>query len=132
MLIWLQSMYGGDGSPPLMRQPCYMNSREHTTKDTIMRIANPINETSHFYAGKCKGNTAPKHVTLIGESRKIKLEGKNATMYNSPKSDYIYIKQGDVWLWVKDKSIFELESLTAVPVTRTAKAVAETPAQPEA
>lgn len=90
-----------------------------------MRIANPNNETSHFYAGKCKGNNAPKHVTAVGESRKVKLDNKTATMFDSPKTDYIYIKVGDQWMWVKDKSIFALETLTSVPVTRTAKAESE-------
>ena len=97
-----------------------------------MRIANPNNETSHFYAGKCKGNQAPKHVTAIGESKKVKLDKKPATMFDSPKTDYIYIKVGSDWLWVKDKSIFQLDTLVPMPVTRTAKPVAETEGQPEA
>lgn len=86
-----------------------------------MRIANPNDATQPFYAGKCKNDTAPKHVTT-GESKKIKLDGKNAVMYDSPKSaEYIYIRQGEKWLYVKDKSIFALDNLEVVPVTRSAE-----------
>lgn len=94
-----------------------------------MRIANPTNETQHFYAGKCKGNLAPKHVTTVGEQKEVKLDNKTAIMFDSPKSDYIYIKQGENWLWVKDKSIFTLDVLTPVAVTRTAKAESEGPTE---
>ena len=84
-----------------------------------MRIANPNDTTSHFYAGKCKGNLAPKHVATDGEQKKVKLDNKSAIMFDSPKTKYIYIKQGENWLWVKDKSIFALDTLTPVAVTRT-------------
>ena len=90
-----------------------------------MRITNPNNTTSHFYAGKCKGNAAPKHVALIGEQKKVVLDKKKATMFDSPKSDYIYIKVGGDWLWVKDKAIFALDTLTPMAVTRTAKVIDE-------
>jgi len=97
-----------------------------------MRINNPINPNQHFYAGKCKGNEAPKHVTVLGEAKKVTLDKKKATMFDSPKSPkYIYIKCGSEWLWVEDKSIFSLEALTTMPVTRTAKTVDENTA-PEA
>lgn len=90
-----------------------------------MRIANPNNAEQPFYAGKCKNNAAPKHVTS-GESKKVKLGGKSATMFDSPKSaEYIYVKQGDNWLYVKDKSIFGLDNLEVVPVTRSAAGEAE-------
>ena len=92
-----------------------------------MRIANPTNADQPFYAGKCKNNTAPKHVEAQGEARKVKLDKKPATMFNSPKSaEYIYIKQGDNWLYVKDKSIFGLDSLETVPVTRSSEGQAVT------
>ena len=91
-----------------------------------MRIANPNNETTPFYAGKCKANTAPKHVTELGERKKIKLDKKPATMFDSPKTaEYIYIKQGESWLYVKDKSIFALDELTSVAVTRSPEGQAE-------
>jgi len=90
-----------------------------------MRIVNPNGgETSpHFYVGTCKGNQAPKHVTAEGvETRKVKLDKKPVTMFNSSKSaEYIYIKQGENWLYVKDKSIFNLDSLESAPVTRSAE-----------
>lgn len=90
-----------------------------------MRFSNPNNETAPFYAGTCKGNQAPKHVTSEGvETRKVKIDKKPATMFNSPKSaEYIYIKQGENWLYVKDKSIFELDSLATEPVKRSAEGV---------
>lgn len=60
------------------------------------------------------------------ETRKVKLDKKAATMFDSPGSkDYIYIKQGENWLFVKDKSIFSLDTLTTMPVTRTAKVIDE-------
>ena len=91
-----------------------------------MRIENPNNNNQHFYAGKCKGNEAPKHVTEVGEKRKVKIDKKPAIMFDSPKSkDYIYIKVGSDWLWVKDKSVFQLDTLTTMPVTRVAKSVDE-------
>jgi len=87
-----------------------------------MRIANPIDGGQPFYAGKCKNNQAPKHVEAQGEKRKAKLDKKPITMFDSPKSaEYIYIKQGENWLYVKDKSIFGLDSLESVPVTRSAE-----------
>ena len=88
-----------------------------------MRIANPNNAEHPFYAGTCKGNQAPKHVTADGvPTRKAKLDKKPITMFDSPKSaEYVYIKQGDNWLYVKDKSIFALETLETVPVTRSSE-----------
>lgn len=95
-----------------------------------MRINTNAIEGGHFYAGKCKGNTAPKHVTGYGvERKKVKLDGKSATMFDSPKTDYIYIKSGDNWLWVKDKSILGLDDLNSMPVTRATKPVAEADGQ---
>ena len=84
-----------------------------------MRIANP-NSDSPFYAGKCKANTPPKHVQEQGQTKKVKLDKKSATMFDSPKTaEYIYLKVGDNWLYVKDKSIFALDELNTVPVTRS-------------
>lgn len=75
-----------------------------------MRIVNPTNAETPFYAGVCKNNTAPKHLTRDDvATKKIKLDEADAIMYNSPKSSqYIYIQVGSNNLWVKDKSIFEL------------------------
>jgi hypothetical protein len=91
-----------------------------------MRIANTMNEGTFFYAGKCKGNTAPKHVEAVGERAKVKLDGKSGTMFDSPKSDYIYLKVGENWLWIKDKAIFSQTDLKTMPVTRVAKPEGET------
>jgi len=91
-----------------------------------MRVTNPNNETSYIYVGKCKGNTAPKHVERDGISKVVKLDGKKATMFDSPKSkDYIYVKVGSDWMWIKDKGAFALDTLATIPVTRVAKAEAE-------
>lgn len=75
-----------------------------------MRIVNPTNAESPFYAGVCKNNVAPKHLTRDDvATKKIKLDEVEAVMFNSPKSSqYIYIQCGANNLWVKDKSIFEL------------------------
>lgn len=92
-------------------------------KDILMRIINPSNDTTPFYVGNCKGNVAPKHVSAEGvETRKVKIDKQPAQAFNSPKTDYIYIKMGENWLWVKDKSIFELSSLTTTKIVREKKA----------
>lgn len=95
-----------------------------------MRVTNPDNNEQFIYVGKCKGNQAPKHVTEQGEKKAIKLDGKKATMFDSPKSkDYIYIKVGSDWLWVKNKAVFSMDSFTTQPVTRAASAKPETEAE---
>jgi hypothetical protein len=87
-----------------------------------MRIINPSNDTTPFYVGNCKGNQAPKHVSAEGvETRKIKIDKQPALAVNSPKTEYIYIKIGENWLWVKDKSIFELTNLTTTKIVREKK-----------
>jgi hypothetical protein len=90
-------------------------------KETVMRIANPIVDGQPIYVGKCKGNAAPKHVSAEGvEKQSVKLDGKKATIFNSPKSaEYLYMKVGDNWLYVKDKSIFGQTELKTVAVTRS-------------
>ncbi len=87
-----------------------------------MRIQNPNDEATPFYAGKCKNNTAPKHVEAEGVKKNVKLDKTKAVMFDSPKTaEYIYIKVGEDWLYVKDKTIFGLDTLTSVPVTRSAE-----------
>lgn len=91
-----------------------------------MRIFNPNDTAMPFYAGKCKGNAAPKHVTEQGVTKKVKFDKKAATMFDSPKTaEYIYIKQGENWLFVKNKAIFALDTLTTVAVTRSPEGQAE-------
>src|SRR6185369_6875115 len=92
-----------------------------------MRIANPNSETQpFFYAGKCKNNTAPKHVEAEGAQKKAKFDKQKAVMFDSPKTaEYIYIKVGENWLYVKDKTIFGLDALTSVPVTRSPEGQSE-------
>lgn len=95
-----------------------------------MRIINPTNDTNPFYVGNCKGNVAPKHVSAEGvETRKVKIDKQPAQMYNSPKTDYIYVKFGENWLWVKDKSIFELSTLATTKIVREKKVTEEVPAE---
>lgn len=84
-----------------------------------MRITNDNNIETPFYVGTCKNNNAPKHIAGDNvETKKVKLDKKAATMFNSPKTEYIYIKHGESWLWVKDKSIFGQDSLTTTKITR--------------
>lgn len=92
-----------------------------------MRITNPNADNATFYAGTCKNNAAPKHVTADGTARKdITIDGKKATMFDSPGSKkYIYIQTGTKkdtnWLYIEDKSVFQLDELTSTKVTRTVK-----------
>jgi hypothetical protein len=92
-----------------------------------MRFQNPSNVDAPFYAGKCKNNEAPKHVeTAEAKTKKVTVDKTKAVMFDSPKSaEYIYLKVGENWLYVKDKSIFEQDKLVSVPVTRSAAGKAE-------
>jgi hypothetical protein len=78
-----------------------------------MRLVNEANAETPFYVGNCKNNTPPKHVAVEGkitegtETREVTIAGEAATLIKSPKSaEYIYIKRGDKWEYVKDASLF--------------------------
>lgn len=83
-----------------------------------MRLVNDKNTESPFYVGNCKANTPPKHVVAEGvPTREVTINGTAATLYQSPKSpDYIYIKHGDNWLWVKDASLYTTDQAVFVNV----------------
>lgn len=83
-----------------------------------MRLVNDKNTESPFYVGNCKANTPPKHVVAEGvPTREVMINSTAATLYQSPKSpDYIYIKHGDQWLWVKDASLYTTDQAVFVNV----------------
>lgn len=100
-------------------------------------------EAPLFYVGNCKANTFPKHVTAEGaERKKITIlsagEGDNAKqvkttgfLINSPKTaEYVYLEVGNRRLWVKDKSIMEGDTFTAMKIVRKKAAAADEEAQP--
>lgn len=108
-----------------------------------MRLINDKNTASPFAIGKCKDNKPPKHVAVDGttsegvETRAVKINGEDATLYKSPKSaQYIYILLGAAWLWVKDESMFSTTqaSFDNVPASekpvKEKKEKAEKPAKP--
>lgn len=103
-----------------------------------MRLVNDANAESPFYVGNCKANTPPKHVTATeGTTKKsVTINGEAAELIQSAKSpDYVYIKQGEKWLWVKDASMFtgNQTSFVNVPAAekpkKEPKAKAEKPAK---
>lgn len=97
-----------------------------------MRLVNEANAEIPFYVGNCKNNTPPKHVAVEGkiaegtETREVTIAGEKATLIKSPKSaEYIYIKRGDKWEWVKDASMFTGTQTTFVEVPKAEKPVKE-------
>lgn len=93
-------------------------SRNKSGELKIMRLVNDKNAESPFYVGNCKANTPPKHVVAEGvPTREVTINGTAATLYQSPKSpEYIYIKHGDQWLWVKDASLYTTDQAIFVNV----------------
>lgn len=85
-----------------------------------MRIENTQNTSSPYYVGKCKNNIFPKHVTN-GVKKVVKLGKNRVTLWDSPKTDYVYIQNGDQMLWVKDKSILNEPALATTKIARTKK-----------
>lgn len=100
-----------------------------------MKLVNTTDPNSPFYVGKCKNNTPPKHVTITegenaAESKEItiisKADGKDVTtkgtMYKSKKSaEYIYLKVGENWLWIKDSTAFDQTTFHEVEKVEKAK-----------
>jgi hypothetical protein len=83
-----------------------------------MRLVNDKNAESPFYVGNCKANTPPKHVVAEGvPTREVTINGTAATLYQSPKSpEYVYIKHGENWLWVKDASMYTTDQVAFINV----------------
>lgn len=103
-----------------------------------MRLVNDKNAETPFYVGNCKNNTPPKHVAVEGkiaegtETKEVTIAGEKATLIKSPKSaDYIYVKRGDKWEWVKDASMFDGGQTTFVEVPKAEKPAKEPKAKGE-
>ena len=97
-----------------------------------MRLVNNANAETPFYVGNCKNNTPPKHVAAEGkiseaaETKEVTIAGEKATLIKSAKSaDYIYVKRGDKWEWVKDPSMFSTDQTEFVEVPKAEKPVKE-------